>query len=374
MIRRFLPPFWLAAPSRYAAVPTATARLCLAVLAAAVLASWTALAVPPPAATVAAPGDGTDLQLYAAIADALRHGGSYYPVAADALRSGGYPLRPFVTFRLPTLAVVQGLLPAAVVTGLLYALAMGVFAAWVARLREAFARPLARWAAALLLAGGAVACWQAELAPFHEVWAGLLIALSLARHRPDGWGEAIGWGLAAALIRETAALYLVVMLLLALCGNRAREGGAREAGAWAAALAVLTVAVAAHAHAVAQVVGPLDPASPGWAGMLGPGFAVRSWRAATALSLLPLAIAGPLVALAIGGWTAWRDPLGVRVGAVLATYGALLAVAGRADTFYWGLLTAPVLLIGLAFAPDGLRDLTAAALDRRRITVRRVVS
>ena len=77
--------------------------------------------------------------------------------------------------------------------------------------------------------------------------------------------------------------------------------------------------------------------------------------------------------LALAGWTAWADPLATRVAATLFAYAALLATTGRLDTFYWGLLTAPALLIGLAFVPDGIRDLLGPALDRRRITVRRVV-
>jgi hypothetical protein len=90
------------------------------------------------------------------------------------------------------------------------------------------------------------------------------------------------------------------------------------------------------------------------------------------LSLLPLALAAPLVGLALFGWTVWTSPIALRVTATLLAYAVLLATAGRLDTFYWGLLIAPVLLAGLVFAPDGLRDLVAAALDRRRIVVRRV--
>ena len=40
---------------------------------------------------------------------------------------------------------------------------------------------------------------------------------------------------------------------------------------------------------------------------------------------------------------------------------------------YWGLMIAPAFLVGLAFAPDGVRDLLARARDRRRITVTRLV-
>lgn len=51
----------------------------------------------------------------------------------------------------------------------------------------------------------------------------------------------------------------------------------------------------------------------------------------------------------------------------------MLSVFGRLDTFYWGLLIAPVLLVGLVFVPDALRDLSSAVFDRRRITVKRIV-
>ena len=49
----------------------------------------------------------------------------------------------------------------------------------------------------------------------------------------------------------------------------------------------------------------------------------------------------------------------------------MLAVVGELDSD-GALLVAPVSLIGLIFVPDGLRDLLARALDRRRIVVRRV--
>ncbi|MDB5696237.1 MAG: hypothetical protein JWN21_1780 [Sphingomonas bacterium] len=368
-MRRALPPLWLAFPGRYASLAPSTARLALAALALLILLSWTALFSADPTAANPAPGEGGDLQLYAGIVEALRHGGSYYATTAEALRTNDYPLRPFVTFRLPTLAVVMASLPERLIAVLLYLLAAGTTLAWFTRFTGAMRRPVAIWFATILLAGGCVAAWQSDLAPFHEIWAGLLIALSLARYRSDRWLETVGWGLAAALIRETAALYLLVMLALAW-----RDGARREALGWVAALAALALVIAAHAWAVLQVVGPLDPASPGWAGLLGPGFVVRTWHASTALVLVPLAVAGPLIALALAGWTAWRDPIATRSAVTLAAYALLLGLAGRLDTFYWGLLTAPILLIGLAFVPDGLRDLFAAALDTRRIVVRRVGS
>jgi hypothetical protein len=348
-------PLWLAAPSRFAHATRGRARVVLAGLALLVAASFLALGV----ATVGdAPADRTqtDLVLYQTIVEGIRAGGDYYGVAARSLRAGGYPLRPFVTFRLPALAVIQAALPHGAVVILLDGLALGVFAAWWLRLRAAFARRLPLAVALVLLAGGMAAFVQGDLAAFQEVWAGLLIALSLALRRPERWIEAVAFGMMAMLIRETAALYVAVMAVLAFT-----QGSRREATGWAVTLGVLAVVVALHAHAVSQVVHATDAASPGWGAMLGFGYFAEAMAGMTALTLLPMLVAAPLVALAMAGWSAWNSELGLRVLATLAAYAMLIALFARAETFYWGLMIAPTLLVGLAFLPDGLRDLVRAA-------------
>jgi len=365
------PPLWLAESSRFAGLAQTRARwglVLLALLLAATLLALTTAGPPPVSHDPAARADDqADVMLYESIVDGVRAGGNYYTVTADALRTGDYPLRPFVTFRLPTLAMAQAALPPVAVLVLLYALVAGVFTAWYIRLRPAFARSPPLAIALVLLAGGMMAFVQTELISFHEIWAGLLIALGLAVRRPGRWIEAVALGLIAMLIRETAALYVAIMLALALL-----EGQKREAAAWAATIAIFAVVVFFHAQAVARVVNPLDPASPGWDGMLGFGFFVKTMTLSTALLLAPTWLGAPLVGLALFGWAAWRDPLGLRVLVVFAAYAVLLGLFGRPDTFYWGLLVAPVLLVGLAFAVDGVRDLIVSALDRRRIVVKRV--
>lgn len=369
-MRRPRVPWWLSAPSAFAGLRRNQARWLLVALALLLMiAGLSAIDAPDPSAPQpgASKGD-TDIALYQAIVLGVRNGGAYYDVAANALRRGDYPLRPFVTFRLPTLAVVLAWLPAAVGTALLLSLNLGVVAAWFARLKPVLSRPLALAVAVMLLLGGMVASLQPALIAFHEIWAGPLIALSLALRRPGRWVEAAAIGLIAMLVRETAALYVGVMAVAALI-----DGERREAAGWAATLAVLAGVLAVHAYAVAGVVKPLDPASPGWAGMLGPGLFFRTMALSTALRLVPEWLGAMIVALALFGWAAWRQPVSRRALATIIAYAVLIAVFGRLDTFYWGLMVAPLLLLGLVFVPDAVADLARAALDSRRITVTKAV-
>jgi hypothetical protein len=141
-------------------------------------------------------------------------------------------------------------------------------------------------------------------------------------------------------------LYVLVMAAMAWI-----EGERREALGWCVALLLFALALGAHAYAVAGVTGPTDPASPGWTGLLGFGFFVKSMCLATGLQLFPLWAGALLAGLALFGWASWADPLGLRMFAVLAAYAAAIGIFARVDTFYWALMGAPVFLLGLLFAP-----------------------
>src|SRR5690606_29540631 len=97
--------------------------------------------------------EGDDSLLYRRIIEQVNAGQSYYPVVVDEHRQHRYPLRPFVTVRLPTLAVALAALPDESTRrgaiGLLGALTLG---AWAWRLR-ALRLDLGQHGAALLLVG-----------------------------------------------------------------------------------------------------------------------------------------------------------------------------------------------------------------------------
>lgn len=359
---------WTLAPSRFVALTRGRARLAWGAVLLLLLASLTALAVPP------LTGDGdaaartadrmTDLGLYERVVAGMKGGDTYYGAASDAMRAGSYPLHPFLTMRLPALAALEAALPGWASTGLLLALAALTAVAWASRVGIALTGLFPRAVLVLLIATSMLAFFQPGLVLFHEIWAGLLVALSLVLRRPGRALEAIALGLCAMLIRETAALYAVVMLVFAW-----QEDRRREAVGWGIALLLFGGVLALHAHAVAGVAGPLDPHSAGWAAFNGPGFFLRALVTATALQALPVAAGALLVALALIGWLSWDDPLGLRMFALLIAYGTAIALFARLDNFYWALMIAPVALAGLVFVPDALSDLWHRALDRRRITV-----
>jgi hypothetical protein len=350
-MRRPLTPVWLAAPSRFANISQPAARAVVAVLA-------LFLAAATLAALSAVPGH----------VEGVRHGGNYYAVTADALRAGGYPLAPFTAFRLPTLAVVEAALPEVAVMAMLYLLTGTAAAAWYRRMRLGVRTRGARTMVTVLLFASLAPMLQVSFAPLPELWTGLAITLSLAVRRRGHFVDAIAFGLAAAMLSEMAALYLMTMLVFAIA-----ERERRESLGWALALIVVVAVLAVHAHAVAEVVKPLDDTGVDWTGALGLGGFVSAAVSLTALAWLPLWLAAPIIGLATFGWATWRDPAAPRALVTIALTALLIAVIGREDTPHWALLVTPILLTGLVFVPDGLRDLVHAALDSRRITVRRII-
>lgn len=373
MSRSQTPPVWLQAPSRYAGIGQRAARITWFALAMLLLASIVGVSTHAPSARdkqidAIQVAEQRDLILYSDIIAAVRHGEDYYQAATRNLRNGDYPLRPFISYRLPTLAIVLANLPYLAVALLLDALVALAFGAWWLRLWNLLRSTPARIVSLFMLAAGFLVFTTSGLAPFHEIWAGLLIAASLALRKPGRWEIAVATGLAAALIRETAGLYLFLMMVLAW-----RDGDRREAIAWLLSGVGLACTLGAHAFAVSKFATVTDPVSAGWLGMQGLGFLIQSIWVSTAVVIGPLLIASPIIALSFFGWTAVRDPLIARAGVTIGSYALLIALFARVDTFYWVLLIAPIFFVGLVFVPDALRDLWhSARVDKPRIKVTRV--
>src|SRR5262249_42674640 len=149
-------------------------------------------------------------------------GEGYYAAAATELRARGYPTKSVFNWRTPLpiwlIGVVHPLVGKVVLSGLgLLALLM-LFAAVerTATLRQA-------GLAGLLLSGALMFCVLGDLFVMPVLWAGVLMALSVAAFGLQRPLVGVAFGLAALVCRELAAPYCVLCLALAVRDRRWRE-------------------------------------------------------------------------------------------------------------------------------------------------------
>lgn len=316
-------------------------------------------------AAAARPRDD-DLALYDRVIARIGHGENYYVAVADEHRKSDYPLRPGVAVRLPTLAYLdmwlgdrgrgaEVLVPGELAAAL--ALLLAVVWAWWRRLGdEPGGARFQRVGTALVFMGASLGLNRYYFV-LHELWTGMLIALSLALHRPgQRWIGAVLVAALALAIREHALPYVMLMAALALWRRDWKEGAA-----WLAVIAAFFAYLGLHLFFVAQQVRPDDVTGPNWLMLRG----LSGWLSSVVLSsnlrFVPHYVAGPLVLLMVLGWAGWRSALGSTATLLFLGYGLLFMLAGRADNFYWGAVIAPAMFAGLAFMPRAVTSLVKAA-------------
>ena len=358
--------------SRLAGLPPLVARIALAVLAL-LLAASAFVPVGRPAGSegsiearqAAGATDGgydEDIALYEVAIERIRRGESYYDFIVPEQRARHYPVNPGLAVRLPTLAYIDAWLGSFGQMVAAIALMLGVIAAWWRKFREdpALGRLPAR--ATAMVAVAASLGLNRHFFPLHELWAGMLIALSFGLHRigtRDRGGRWIGAFLAAALalaIREHTMPFVLLMAATALYYRNWREGAA-----WLALVVLFLAGLAWHLAIVAQDVLPGDPHSAPWLVLRGlPGWLANVVQSSN-LRWLPHWLAGPAVVLMTFGWLGWNSRAGTFGFLLSAGYGAAFMLAGRWDNFYWGAMIAPAMFAGIVFAPRALGALVEAA-------------
>lgn len=297
-----------------------------------------------------------DLDLYKRAVTRIRDGENYYDFIAAEHRAAHYPLRPGVAVRLPTLAYVSVLLGEPGLIAAALALLAATMMAWWRRLGdEPGGRERRVLAMAFLFIGTSLGL-NRHFFPLHELWAGMLLALSFGLHRPGRWGWALAAAAVALAIREHALPFVLLMAAMA-CWRRDWKEGA----AWSALALVFLALLAVHLQLVAAMAEPGDRTSAPWLVMRG----LSGWLSNVVLSsnlrFLPHWLAGPLVVLTMFGWAGWRSPAGTFGTLFYGGYGLAFMLAGRGDNYYWGVMVVPAILVGLVFVPRALSSLVRAA-------------
>lgn len=308
------------------------------------------------------PPEWRDWMLDRNIANRIMQGEDYYAAAAAEHRLHLYPTTPPQVFREPTLDWMLAALRSDTARRLaIFALSLAtLFALYDALARTRLDRRL-RYLALVPIAGAIFMAWTPPSAYVHEIWAGLLIALSLACYRPGVWWLAVLFGVAACLIRELSLPYLGAMAAFALAERRWRE-----LTGWIAAIAVFAVLFVLHLAVAGRLYlpGDLTFTSAGWIHFGGWPFVVDTAKFNLFLLRAPNVVIALWALLGVVGLAAARDPWFSRAALVVGGYMIAFLFVGLPANTYWGLLTAPLLPIGLVLAPAALRDLAVRSLPQ----------
>lgn len=312
---------------------------------------------PPPEVAVTS-ASYTDIQLYQDIAAKVHDGTPYHKAARDLQNLHDYPTQPFVTVRLPTLAVMAATLGWKLLQALLLGVLLLAVIRWY-RIAATRSQGEAIGVAVMVLAGGAMVT-QPGLIAMHDFWAGVLTCAAMTFRGTPRWGFAIAFAGAAILIRELALPFALLALAFALFERRRNE-----AVGWAVLIGLFAVVMFFHAQAVHAVVLPTDKQSAPWTGLLGITGVLRDLTDTSVLGMVPAPLAYTLIPLALFGWSA--APRKFALFGLLYCLGiaAMIALFSRPDNFYWACLLQPHWFIGFAFLPRALRDLSQAALARQ---------
>jgi hypothetical protein len=352
------------AKSRYASSPVWLARLLIFAIVALVGAA--ALPHKTIVAARAGPNGYHDTALYRSMVINVSEGKGYYSTVGTEQRAHGYPTSPPQVFREPALAWFLAVLRTdAVRNACLFLFAAAIFIKFYKLLLRSDLRTGGRvtFIAAASTGIGFIAAKDAVYS--HEVWAALFLSLSLLLYRDNHWWLSVMTAVVACLIRELALPFLIAM---AVCASFERKW--RELAGWIIGIAAFAVAFTLHLKSAAQLYRLGDPISDTWFALGGWPFALETARFNTLLHADPLPIIAFVVCCAIIGLAGARDARSQRAALIVSGYLMAFTIVGRPGNYYWGILYAPLLSIGFAYAPSALRDLSLRAFAPAHIAIR----
>jgi hypothetical protein len=308
-------------------------------------------AYPPPRRIP--PAGAGDAALHLSTIERLRQGEGYYDAVGSELRRLHYPATRVFNWRTPAHFKAVALLSVPVARAVLGALALIALALTpVALKREPIHVMVAGTAAQFGAIGGGLIPAAVGVA---EVWAGVLIALSVCAYYQSHWTTAAILGVCAVFMRELAAPYAVVCALLALAAGRRRESCIWIIGGLAYAVYFWIHATEVWAH---QLPGDLDQRE-GWLRWNGLAFILATVKVNGVLAARPHALTVFYTICAIAGALTFRAPR--FVAWPVMTYFLLYSFAGQPFNYYWGYTTTPIWAFAAAHGLAVLPTLVTSA-------------
>jgi hypothetical protein len=310
----------------------------------------------PPPAKVLPSGIG-DVATFEKMVSRLKAGEAYYEVFGDELRRRGYPARSVFNWRTPLLLSALARIPDYVGRGALAVLGVILL---VATLRITAREPLWVLMSDVMQAGAALPVATYGALVMGEVWAGVLIGLSICMFVLRRTALAVGFGLTALFLRELAAPYCLACAIAALVRRRWSE-----TSAWFGGAAIYGVYFAWHVMQVRAHQRPTDIAhGSSWlkVGDLTSLIGKAEWHAW--LLPAPSWVTALALTLVVLGVVAGKAALHARLAA--GVYIGFFLVAGQRFNTYWGLMAWPAWAVVSGYGLQNVIDAVHALLASRR--------
>jgi hypothetical protein len=284
--------------------------------------------------------EGRDIQVYRQMVARLRTHEPYYTVIGDELRRGHYGTKEIFHWRTPLHWSALAALPQWASWLLIIMLGAGICLGTFAITAEL--PGVVFWTAMALQMGAVVAVIAPDAVYFPETWCGLLIGASVCAFLLNRSTVAVAFGLLALLIRELAAPYCVVAVLLAVWWKRWRE-----VALWVAAACVYAAYFSRHVVQVLAHQRADDLSAGSWVALGGLPFVLSTVQAHLLGFLWPAVTAPIAFVLILSGIMSRGTPAIVRLTS--ATYMAMFLIVGKPFDNYWGLVVWPVWAFAGAF-------------------------
>jgi len=315
-----------------------------------------------PTGSVGSP-DAGDRAAYDRIIEHMRAGQDYYAAARVELIRGHYGMQSVFNWRTPLLASFVALSPSTVwpqAVLLLIAIVTGGLAC------KLIFDELGAIAAGTLVIVEIVTlgiCLVPDTIAFAEVPAGVLIMLSAVAYGGGHPRLGQGAGILALFLRELAGPYVLICLFLAW-----RERRYGECRVWIAALVAYAGYFAWHYFMVKAHQQPGDLADPnGWIQFGGLRFLLNTATFNGLFFTWPSWASAVFAPFAVLGVLAWPGRAGARIGATVMVYLTLFSIVGQHFDNYWGAIYAPLMSVGIIWAPAALRDLWRVVCGAREV-------
>jgi hypothetical protein len=298
------------------------------------------------------PQGAGDLKLHTNIIERIGRNESYYSAFGDELRRGTYPAKSIFNWRTPAHYMFVALLSPPIAAIMLKVLTLGAVLLTAAVLQR-FGR-LTAFLGTVAQMGAVATAFQPDAVAVPEVWAGVLITISLCAYYSEHRLAGALFALAALFCRELAAPYCVVCMALAV-QRRHRT----EAAVWCVGLIMYGAFFGWHATQVVAHQLPGDLAhEQSWLRWNGLQFTLETVGVNGWLGFLPRWAQVIYVTGALAGASSPSAAPQVR-WSVMA-YFLLFMVAGQPFNYYWGFVTAPIWAFGAAHAVEGVCRLIAS--------------